>query len=188
MKAFILASIISLVSALSTTHSLNSLENDKKEVVHDFHFSKLLININDKTNLIEFTLHTFIDDLELAIAEESKTTTKIISDSIRLVTPKEYEKADKLITAYLNQCFSLKGASYTYPVEFVGKEKGDDPYSIYLYFMTPLSKKGDQLKVMYDMYTEFYDDQQNMVVWQINGKTIQSDLLTQSEKISKLKL
>ncbi len=165
------------------------------EKAHDFHVSRLTANYKPEEGRIECTLITFVDDLESVLTmhhqleDVSSSNTAIASrESLNLTEPKEHPTADSLIASYLIETLRLhssaeKGAS---PITFIGKERDDDPYGMFLYFYIEdvdlPEAAAAKLELESTYMLELYEDQQNIVVWQLDGESADYDLLTYNSR------
>ena len=68
---------------------------------HDFHISKCLIEYNENAQAIQFSLHLFIDDVALALAEEYK-------EKLHLCTKLEVENAETYLFDYLQEKIQIQ--------------------------------------------------------------------------------
>ena len=159
-------------------------------IAHEFHLSRLTVNLDARQARTELTLHTFVDDLELAVARHHDLERAAAADarlptqaSLDLLAPTEHPLADSLVEAYvLFQIRLLDEARDPVPVTYLGKEPADDPYAMYVYLKAPLTDAG--LTVDSRFFTELFDDQQNVVVWQADGETFDYALLTAREHVT----
>ncbi len=153
---------------------------------HDFHLSRLTVNANTETRTVELTLHTFIDDLQVAISDNPRVTANgaVDPDSLRLTDPRELPGADSLVARLLRDDLTLASGGETLPLTYLGKEAADDPYGIYLYLETELPESRD-FEISSDYLCALYRDQQNVVVWQRNGRQVGYSLLTHSTREAK---
>ncbi|MFK8055418.1 MAG: DUF6702 family protein [Saprospiraceae bacterium] len=154
---------------------------------HDFHISRLTANYKPEEGRIECTLLTFVDDVEEVLTSYHQLpevgVIGAVSPSrerLNLTEPDEHTAADSLLSAYLKNVLKLSSASSELPLEitFLGKERDDDPYGMFIYFYVesvPLSAK---LELQSKYLLDLYEDQQNVVVWKLNGESADYDLLT----------
>jgi len=155
-------------------------------VAHDFHVSQLTINYVSSTGELQLTLDTFIDDVEGAVASLPAARQLGLSErEVNLLTDKEAPPTDSLIEAYLSDVIQLNGAD-TEPVrlQYLGKESAEDPYALYLYLKSGTGIRRENLSLISKYMLDRYDDQQNIVVWQIDGQPSDYDLLTASTRTS----
>ena len=168
--------------------------NPAAESAHDFHVSRLTANYKPDQHRIECTLITFVDDLESMLAlhhnlpKVSDSTGTLSQEILDLTEPGEHPKVDSLLTEYLRETIQVSLASGPTPlsINYIGKERDEDPYGMFIYFYLDdeaLSPKGEnsvseRLELKSSFMLELYEDQQNVVVWELNGESSDYDLLT----------
>ena len=151
-------------------------------LAHDFHLSRLTVNYDTEADRVEFTLQTFADDLELAVAEHhglaSATDPRLPTrETLDLLAPTQHPLTDSLVEVYLRHRVRVSDDSGApVPLRYLGFEPADDPYAMYVYLSTPMADAGLTVDSRY--FTELFDDQQNVVVWQADGETFDYALLT----------
>ena len=123
---------------------------------HDFHVGRARIEYGAAEQEWQITLHLFIDDLELALAEKR-------SPDLYLGTKRETAEADRYIQSYLQQYFQLSVGDETLQWEWLGKEISDDLTAFWIYLYVPEANPKAGLKVRNKLLLDLYDDQQNMV-------------------------
>ncbi len=155
-------------------------------VAHDFHVSRLTVNVDHRDQRVKLTLQTFVDDLEKAMAKEHSLPKDAIADargmtqaSLNLLSPKQHPLADSLVEAYVRRRIQLTEGTRLLPgLRYLGMEAADDPYAMYLYLSAPLPSGKTQITVHSRFFIDLYGDQQNVIVWQRNGEGVDYDLLT----------
>ena len=105
-------------------------------------------------------MHIFIDDLEEALRQ-------LGADKLFICTEKEHEDAEKFILNYLNQSFTLEVNDKEVEYEFLGKEISKDLAATWVYLEVQNVTSLESLKVKYNLLTEVFDDQKNII--QIKG-------------------
>jgi len=125
-------------------------------VAHDFHLSRCEINYETASGDIQIASHIFIDDLELAL---EKTGVR----SLFICTPKESEKANGAIEAYVKQKLSIYVNGKKLIPVMLGKEASDDLMAVWCYFEIPGYKDVHQVKIENKILTEVFNDQKNIV-------------------------
>jgi hypothetical protein len=164
-----------------------------REVVdlHDFHVSRLSINLKPAEKRVECTLATFVDDLELALQKYHQLPDYIAGDSLalslenlNLTEPSEHPATDSLIQAYLagNIKLSGDGSPQILGWHYLGKERDTDLYGMFLYFYLEDVTLTGKLDLQSSFMLDLYDDQQNVVIWKTNGQSADYDLLTKSSR------
>ena len=151
---------------------------------HDFHVSRLTVNYNTERRRLELTLDTFIDDLELALGQPAGRGVTV--EELDLVSPTEHPTADSLIAEYLNRTLALESGGARSELDYLGKQAADDPYAVYAFLAAdlPAGATLPNLRLRSTYLLELYDDQQNIVVWQRDGETVDYDLLTAGERVA----
>ncbi len=164
------------------------------EGVHDFHVSRLTANYKPDEQRIECTLMTFIDDLESVLAVHHKlpkmgdSAMNLSHESLNLTEPGEHPLVDSLIHEYLIETLQLKSATSQTPfkISYLGKERDNDPYGMFIYFfiesLSVSENASMRLELSSDYMLDLYEDQQNVVVWELNGESSDYDLLTYSTR------
>ena len=137
---------------------------------HAFHLSKTDIVFQPKEKTLQITMHLFIDDLELALEKQGKT-------SLMVGTEKEKSGVNDLITNYLQQNFNISVNGKKTPVVFLGKETTSDRQALWLYFEVKNLKNINALTVENKILTEVHADQKNMVQVIVPTKKAQSFVL-----------
>ena len=123
---------------------------------HDFHISKGLIEYKADEQSLQMTFHVFIDDLEKALEQSG-------APKLYLGTERESARADDYLKQYLQKHFqlTLNGKPVTYT--FLGKEISKDLSAFWLYLEAKPVSVPQRLHVRYDVLTEVYADQKNLV-------------------------
>ena len=161
-------------------------------LAHDFHISRLTVNLDAPQARTEVTLHTFVDDVEAAVtafhgldADVPTATGLPAAAALDFLAPTEHPLTDSLVEAYLRHKIRLTdGGEALGPLRYLGPEAADDPYAVYFYFAAPLPAPGSALAIESRFFTELFADQQNVVVWQRGGVSEGYDLLTDRETVS----
>lgn len=123
---------------------------------HDFHISKGRIEYVAEQQELQITLHLFIDDLEKALEKAG-------APRLFLATERESPQARTYVIDYLRRHFQLTIDGQAAPWEFVGYEASDDLSALWIYLQRDAPKPPAQLEVRYDVLTEVYADQKNML-------------------------
>ena len=152
---------------------------------HDFHVSRLTVNYNTARRRLELTLDTFVDDLELALGQPPERGPT--AEELDLASPTEHPTADSLLAEYLGRTLALESARARSGLEYLGKQAADDPYAVYAFLAAdlPAGATLPDLRLRSTFLLELYDDQQNIVVWQRDGQTVDYDLLTAGERVAR---
>ena len=164
------------------------------EEAHDFHVSRLTANYKPAEGRLECTLMTFVDDLETLLAthhelaEFGGSATIPSQESLNLTEPEEHPSVDSLLAVYINSAIQLSSSAHQSPltISYLGKERDKDPYGMFIYFYiedaaltSPVSSTPQAKLALESTYMlELYEDQQNVVVWKLDGESADYDLLT----------
>jgi len=157
------------------------------ENAHDFHVSRLTTNYIPNEGRIECTLMTFVDDVESVLASHHQLAdvgdpnSAIPSkEGLNLTEEGEHAAVDSLITAYLKTVFKLTSPTAELPLEisYLGIERDEDPYGMFIYFYVDAVQLTPKLTLASSFMLELYEDQQNVVVWKLDGESADYDLLT----------
>lgn len=150
-----------LVSALCFLTWCTSFSVTKE--LHDFHLSKSEIFYNKSNKSLEVSLHLFIDDLEMAIQNAGMENPYISTD-------KEMDSADSVISAYLNQHFSILVDGNRIQFTFLGKEDSNDLIAIWCYMEGENVINPKNITLRNSLLTEVFDDQKNIVAFRSDSK------------------
>ncbi|MEL6655837.1 MAG: DUF6702 family protein [Bacteroidota bacterium] len=123
---------------------------------HEFHISRTRIEYGAAQQEWQITMHVFIDDLELALAEKG-------SSALYLGTKRESEEADHYIQRYLQQYFQLSSGDDTLEWQWLGKEISEDLTAFWIYLVVPEANPERPLGIRNKLLLDLYDDQQNMI-------------------------
>ncbi len=155
-------------------------------LAHDFHVSRLTVNVDAKEQRVKLTLQTFVDDLETAVAQEHRLPKSpavgamgVTQEGLNLLSPKQHPLADSLVEAYVRRRIQLMNGGQLMPgLRYLGMEAADDPYAMYVYLSCPLPSAAVEVTVRSRYFIDLYGDQQNVIVWQRDGQAADYDLLT----------
>ena len=123
---------------------------------HEFHFSKCQIEYQADTQVLQITMHLFIDDVELALEKRGHK-------GLFLCTEREHPDANAHLLDYLESSFQLATNDKTVAYQFVGKEITEDLSGMWCYFEIEKLKKLKTLEIQNSILTEIHDDQKNMM-------------------------
>ena len=123
---------------------------------HDFHISKGTVEYVQQAQSLQVTLHVFIDDLEQAL--EAQGAPKLF-----LGTEKEAAEADEYVSKYLAKHFNLQADGKAVKFVYLGKEISDDLSALWFYLEARPVGKPQKIQVKYDLLTEVFDDQKNIL-------------------------
>jgi len=123
-------------------------------LVHPFFVSVIDINHNEKEATLEISVRTFTNDLEKMIAADTKTT-------IDLSQASQKNKADALISAYLNKRLGLTANGIKCNLEYVGFEIQKE--STWTYFEVKNCKQLNQLNIFCEVLFGVNNQQINIL-------------------------
>jgi len=145
---------------------------------HDIHLSKAEVNYVSEEQVLQISLHLFLDDLEMSLEDYG-------AKNLQLCTEKEHDDGESYIIAYLRDHFKFIQNGATIPIDFIGKEQSEDLIAVWCYLEIPL----DNSKELYHenlILLDKYDDQKNIISFKEDGKRSLFDILDHRE--SKIKL
>lgn len=128
--------------------------------LHDFHVTHTTVTYNGKTEAIEITIKTAIEDLETALEGAG-------AKNLRIGTAKEDTTANTLIEKYFRKHFSIAPNSQPVEYKWVGKEISKDLHDVFIYFeIANCNKNGkiESLLIENTIFTEMQPKQSNIVL------------------------
>ena len=134
----------------------NSQAHNQLPNAHEFHVSRCLLEYDAADQVLQITLNIFIDDLELALAEQGVK-------ELFVGTERETEKADQYIAKYIEQRLLLSINNKDITFNYLGKETSDDLAAVWCYLEIKDVENLAQLAISYDLLMELYDDQKNII-------------------------
>ena len=154
--------------------------------VHDFHVSRLTVNLDTKRQRLELTLQTFVDDLERGLIQDYQLDQPQHlrrhlppAADVNLLEPKQHPATDSLLVDYLRRRLQLRvGNAAGTPWTYVGHERAKDPYAMYVYLAVADVDTTQPIRLVSTFLTSVYADQQNVIIWQRDGEATDYDLLT----------
>ncbi len=144
---------IRLFSILLSSFISGHLMASPPPSLHEFHVSKCVIEYKD--NMLQISMHLFIDDLEKALEEQGVTKQYI-------GTEREASTADELIARYIQQRFSIDVNETDLSYQFLGKELTEDLTAIWCYMEVSNLEELQHLRIANSVLMEIYDDQKNL--------------------------
>jgi len=141
---------ISLFLALFTSLSASPVD------LHKFHVSRCMVEYNAQEQALQMSMHVFLDDLELALAERG-------ADSLHICTKMERSDAEYYLGRYLEEQvqFSIDGQPVTFT--FLGKEISDDLQAVWCYLEVKDLPPFREMTVTYEVLLDLFDDQKNIM-------------------------
>ena len=131
--------------------------------LHDFHVSKTEVHYKSEAESLQLSVHVFIDDLELALANYSDNVLNLLSE-------KEHPDADSLIALYFNEVYSFSVHDKDISPAYLGKEISDDFQGAWCYLEQEHLASFDQMEIKNTLLCEIYDDQKNIVSFKVDNK------------------
>lgn len=125
-------------------------------VLHDFHLSKTDIRYKSEQKALQFTIHTFIDDVEAALKEREDLEYKFFETT-------EHEATDSIFQAYLKDHLIIKVNEIEIELTYLGKEQSDDIQGIYSYMEVQGIDELTTLEIDNSILMDIYDDQKNII-------------------------
>lgn len=148
---------------------------------HDFHVSKCELNYDLEDQAVEIVMHVFLDDLERAIEEREGVV-------LNLFTEKEFSSSDSLISSYMKEAFVLASADRDLEYQIIGKEMSEDLSAVWIYAEAPAQKNIDEFYIKYNLLTEVFADQENILQCRISGKNKKFIRFDVEDQVKKWKL
>lgn len=115
-----------------------------------------MVEYNEAERALQMSMHIFIDDLEIALAERG-------ADSLFICTRMESPDADKYMARYLEEQIRFVVDGRPVSFTFLGKEVSDDLMAVWCYLEIVDLDPFEQLEVTNRLLLEIYDDQKNIM-------------------------
>jgi len=128
---------------------------------------------------LEIVQHMYVDDLEQALKKD-------FDGPIHLCTELEIDLAEEMVEKYVSQHFALLTNNGPIALTFLGKEVGDEPMGMWVYIEAKGVALAPELTISYDLLCELFDDQKNIVSFQIDNNKKQMFLLDQNTPAIKI--
>lgn len=126
-------------------------------VAHNYHISHTKIEYAAEQQEWQISIQLFIDDLEAALKQKG-------NPKLHLGMKREAKDADVYILDYLNQHLELKNRDgQTLKCQWLGKEVTEDMASFWVYLYVEDTSPEHLFQIENRLFTEVYDDQQNVV-------------------------
>jgi len=115
-----------------------------------------MVEYNAQEQALQMSMHVFLDDLELALAERG-------ADSLHICTKMERSDAEYYLGRYLEEQvqFSIDGQPVTFT--FLGKEISDDLQAVWCYLEVKDLPPFREMTVTYEVLLDLFDDQKNIM-------------------------
>jgi hypothetical protein len=146
---------------------------------HPFHVSKCLIHYRPAKQSLQMSLHIFLDDLELALAQRGH-------DKLFLCTDKEAEQAESYLISYLRETFQLKLNGADRAFSFEGKEISDDLAAVWCYLEVKPLTQLKSLELRYSLLMDTYDDQKNLANIDLPGQDTGTLLFSKGRELRRV--
>jgi len=137
--------------------------------LHKYYVSVTVMRLNDENRHLEIELHTFPDDVALALKKNYGYT---------IDWDRPGDKARKFLDAYVHEHFRLQSGGTELPYDYLGYTFENDQLLLVME-SRPLPPGTAQLTVLNDWLTDIYNDQQNLVHL-LAGSNKQSEILDRS--------
>ena len=145
---------------------------------HPVHVSITQIEIIQDSKQLNYSIKVFAEDFESIINYKYNTFLEF-GERIRMTT-----KEQDAITDYLSRNFCIMANSDTLAAKFVSWKQDEE--AVWFSFTAVSGKEIVELNIINKLLTEFYTDQQNLVIvkWGNQEKGLQFNKRKQEEKIS----
>lgn len=144
-------------------------------VAHKFYVSVTHVDYSEKDDALQITTRIFIDDLEAVLRERYSTETYLATDA-------ETDAAAGLIEKYLRSRFTVRVNGDDRPFRFLGKKYDNDVVVCYLEVPELDLPRLKSLEVQNDILTDLFEEQQNVVHFQIKGEKKSFVLVRENDK------
>ena len=148
---------------------------------HDVHLSKTDLHYKSEKQALQFTIHIYMDDLELEIKNESQHELKLFSD-------KESPLADSLIVDYLDKHLKIQIDQNSVNRNYIGKEMSEDLMAVWIYLEVENQKKFEHIKIENTILTDLYYDQRNILNFKVDNKRKAFYILDSKDQIKDIDL
>lgn len=152
-----------------------------EKLAHDFHLSKTDIHYKSDQQALQFTIHIFLDDLELAIKTK-------YGEDLSLFSKNENPKSDSLVYIYLSEKLNVDIEGQSLLPDYLGKEISDDLSTAWIYLEAIDIMNFKNLMVSNEILLEIFDDQKNLVNLKKDSKMKAFHILDHKERNKLIKL
>lgn len=142
---------------------------------HKFYLSVTHVDYSEKDDSLQITTRIFIDDLEAVLLERYDTETNLATDM-------ETDAAGDLIEKYLHSRFMVRVNGEDRPFQFLGKKYDNDVVVCYLEVPELGLPRLKSLEVQNDILTDLFEEQKNVVHFQIKGEKKSFVLVRENDK------
>tara|TARA_R110000737_G_scaffold20183_3_gene38514 strand:+ start:762 stop:1301 length:540 start_codon:yes stop_codon:yes gene_type:complete len=130
---------------------------------HKFYISVTNVDYSEKDQSVQIITRVFIDDINAVLKERYGIPSKLGTDSESSVDREYLEK-------YIRTKFLVEINGETAKYDFIGKKYDADMVICYLEVTDVPLKNLKQIGIQNEVLTDIYDDQQNVVHFNVNGK------------------
>ena len=131
-------------------------------VAHKFYISVTNVDYSEKDQSVQIITRIFIDDMNAVLKERYGISSKLGTDSESAVDREYLEK-------YIRTKFLVEINGETVKYEFIGKKYDTDMVIYYIEVPDVPLKNLKQIGIQNEVLTDIYDDQQNVLHFNING-------------------
>lgn len=142
---------------------------------HEFHVSRCEITYRTETQSLEIIQHIYVDDLELALKRD-------FEGPIHLCTELEIDQAEELVKQYISKHFSVTTSDGPVKLQFLGKEEGEELMAMWIYIEATGVSLTSELTITYDVLCDQFNDQKNILSFQIDNNKKEMFLLDKSAR------
>lgn len=132
-------------------------------VAHKFYISVTHIGYSEKDKAIQIKSRVFIDDMNSVLLERYGIHAELGTDQESKITREYLEK-------YIRTKMSVRLDDNTAQYTFLGKTYDNDVMVLYLEVPNVDITKVSRIEIENELLTDFFDDQQNVVHFKIDGK------------------
>lgn len=143
--------------------------------IHKYYVSVTNINYSEKEKAIQITSRIFIDDFEELLKERYDIKANLATDD-------ESKLSQTYIDKYFRSKFKLKINGEPQDYKFLGKKYDDDIMVCYIEIPNIDLTTVKSIEVQNQIFTDIYEEQQNIVHFKINGKKKSFVLIRESDK------
>lgn len=134
---------------------------------HPIHVTMSEVVYDEKNKSLQMTHKIYIDDLEKHLEMDLKARGQEVQ--LRLNTSKEHPQADQFLSQYVATHFRLLINGKQVKAQFLGKEYED--FAAWIYVEGQNVPKPKSLDLTDSFLIGLYDDQSNLVNFELPGKT-----------------
>lgn len=143
--------------------------------IHKYYVSVTNVNYSEKDKAIQITSRIFTDDFDDLLILRYDLDGKLGTD-------KELELATTYITKYFKSKFTVQINGKQVAYSFLGKKYEDDIMVCYIEIPNIDITTVKSIEVRNQLFTDIYEEQQNIVHFKVNGKKKSFVLIKESSK------